>query len=79
LGKALQGISFKTNDQKKSLYSWVYTGRTQVYFDNEGLYNRSMEAIMEAIKLAFEATVITMIFIGILALLISRIKERKKR
>ncbi len=32
----------------------------------------------EAIKLALEATVITMIFIGILALLISRIKERKK-
>ena len=32
----------------------------------------------ETIKLAFEATVITMIFIGILAMLISRIKERKK-
>lgn len=31
----------------------------------------------EAIELALEATVITMIFIGILALLISRIKEKK--
>ena len=30
----------------------------------------------EAIKLAFEATVITMIFIGILALLINLIKEK---
>jgi len=33
---------------------------------------------MTAVKLAFEATVITMIFIGILALLIDRIKERRK-
>ena len=31
---------------------------------------------MTAIKLAFEATVITMIFIGILAVLINRIKEK---
>jgi len=33
----------------------------------------------EAIKLAFEATVITMIFIGILVMLIGWIKERRKR
>ena len=33
---------------------------------------------MTAVKLAFEATVITMIFIGILAMLINRIKEKKK-
>jgi len=32
---------------------------------------------MEAIKLALQATVITMIFIGILALLISWIKSKK--
>ena len=32
---------------------------------------------MPAIKLAFEATVITMIFIGILALLINLIKSKK--
>ncbi|TES90885.1 MAG: hypothetical protein E3J87_09020 [Candidatus Cloacimonadota bacterium] len=32
---------------------------------------------MEAIKLAFEATVITMIFIGILALLINLIPSKK--
>jgi len=32
---------------------------------------------MEAIKLAFEATVITMIFLGILALLINLIKSKK--
>ena len=32
--------------------------------------------MMEAVKLAFQATIITMIFIGILAMLISRIKER---
>jgi len=31
----------------------------------------------EAIKLAFDATVITMIYIDILAMLISRIKEKK--
>ena len=31
---------------------------------------------MEAIKLAFDATVITMIFIGILAMLINLIKEK---
>jgi len=34
--------------------------------------------MIESAKLALEATVITMIFLGILALLISRIKERKK-
>jgi len=33
--------------------------------------------MMEAIKLAFEATVITMIFLGILALLINLIKSKK--
>ena len=33
---------------------------------------------MMAIKLAFEATIITMIFIGIMAMLINLIKERKK-
>lgn len=33
--------------------------------------------IMPAIKLAFDATIITMIFIGILALLINRIKSKK--
>ncbi len=33
---------------------------------------------MTAFELAFDATVITMIFIGIMALLISRIKERRK-
>ncbi len=32
---------------------------------------------MMAVKLAFEATVITMLFLGILALLISRIKQRR--
>ncbi len=31
---------------------------------------------MAAVKLAFEATVITMIFIGILAMLINKIKEK---
>ena len=33
---------------------------------------------MMAIKLAFDATVITMIFLGILAMLIIQIKERRK-
>lgn len=33
---------------------------------------------MEAVKLAFEATIITMLFLGILALLINRIKKRRK-
>ena len=32
---------------------------------------------MIAVKLALEATVITMIFIGIIAMLINRIKEKK--
>lgn len=32
---------------------------------------------MEAIKLAFEATIITMLFLGILALLINLIKSKK--
>ena len=33
---------------------------------------------MEAVKLALEATIITMIFMGTLHWLISRIKERRK-
>jgi len=33
---------------------------------------------MTAIKLAFQATVITMLFLGIMALLISLIKQRGK-
>ena len=33
--------------------------------------------MIEAIELAFDATVITMIFIGILAMLINLIKEKK--
>ncbi|GAG85179.1 unnamed protein product [marine sediment metagenome] len=33
---------------------------------------------MTAFELAFDATVITMIVLGILAMLISRIKERRK-
>jgi len=34
--------------------------------------------MIESIKLAFEFTIITMLFLGIMALLISRIKERRK-
>ena len=34
---------------------------------------------MPAIKLAFKATIITMLFLGIMALLINRIKERRDK